>query len=118
MNGARRDGPCTAQAGLLIDAGAIVEAHSALAKARELAEAHGLTELLAWNAYWYVEAGLVSGDWERATAAGLEALELAERNGYQRAAVRTLFALVPIAGARADLELLERAREWFAAQGL
>ena len=89
-----------------------------LAGAAQLAQAHGLTELIAWNGYWRAEVGLASGAWDAATAASLGAIELAERNAYHRAAVRTWFVLVPIAAARGDVELLRRARDWFATQGL
>jgi class 3 adenylate cyclase/predicted ATPase len=106
------------QAALLIDHGSIDDALAVLAGAFELAQAHGLTELLAWNGYWQVEASLVSGAWTEASTAGFDAIAVAEPHAYHRAAVRTWFALVPIAGARRDREVLAHARAWFDAQEL
>jgi class 3 adenylate cyclase len=106
------------QAALMIARAAYGDALAVLDDAAQLAEAHGLTELLAWNHYWRVEAGLASGDWEGAVGSGLDAVDLAEENAYHRAAVRSWFALVPIAGARDDRSLLGRARDWFVARGL
>lgn len=105
-------------AGLLTERGAYEDALQLLDRAAELAEARGLTELLVWNGYARVEAGLVSGEWDAAVEAGLHAVDLGERNSYHRAVVRTWFAIVPIAGARRDVAVLARASDWFAAHGL
>jgi hypothetical protein len=94
------------------------QASVVLRRGGELAEAHGLNELLGWNAYTHVENGLVSGAWDDAVAAAAAAHELAERQAHSRVAVRTWFALVPILGARGELGALRSARDWFAAQGL
>jgi class 3 adenylate cyclase/tetratricopeptide (TPR) repeat protein len=102
----------------LIAGAEVAAARPLLDRAAELAEARGLTERLAWDGYAHAEAGLVSGDWDDAMEAGLRAIELGLRNSYHRAVVRTWFALVPIAGARGDVALLERARDWLAEQGL
>jgi class 3 adenylate cyclase/tetratricopeptide (TPR) repeat protein len=91
------------------------EASAALSRAAEIAEAHGLSEELAWVAYVRVEFALVRGSWEEARRAALSALDAADRGAYHRVQVRTWFALSPIALAQQDTELLERARRWFAA---
>ena len=74
-----------------------------------LLQAHGLTEL---HRVERLLAGRgrarVRGLGRTRVAAGRAAIELGERNGYHRAAVRTWFALLPIAGARGDFELLLR----------
>lgn len=106
------------QAAVLTESGNVEEALALLGESGTLAEAHGLTEHLVWNDYSLVEVGLVSGDWDTAIAAGQAAVELGERNGYHRATIRSWFALLPIAGARGDFELLSKARNWFGAQGL
>ncbi len=103
---------------LLVGRGCFPEAAEALARGAEVAEAHDLKELLGWNTYTRVESGLVSGAWDEATAAALAAIEAAEQNAHHRVVVRTWSALVPILGARGDRPLLERARDWYAAQGL
>lgn len=57
--------------------------------------------------------GLASGDWDGALAAGRDALDTAEAGSFHRAAARTWFALLPVAAARRQLELLERAAAWY-----
>lgn len=84
-----------------------------LARAAFLAEAHGLTEEIAWNEYSRVEIGLLLGDWDAALESGQQALDLADRNAYHRVQVRTWFALSPIAVARERRDLLGRAFRWF-----
>jgi tetratricopeptide (TPR) repeat protein len=83
------------------------------AHATGIAEAHGLTEEGAWNDYARVEIGLLLGDWDAATDAGLRALDLADRNAYHRAQARIWIALTPIASATGRRDLLERAGKWF-----
>jgi class 3 adenylate cyclase/tetratricopeptide (TPR) repeat protein len=78
-----------------------------------IAEAHGLTEESAWNDYGRVEIGLLLGDWDEATDAGVQALDLADRNAYHRVQARVWIALTPIASAVGRWELLERAGTWF-----
>ena len=77
-----------------------------------LCEAHGLREGLAWSHHVDVEIGLVSGDWDGAVASARHALEVGARNGYDRAVVRTWSALLPIAAARRDNELLREGHVW------
>jgi hypothetical protein len=90
-----------------------VAAGSLLREAAVLAEARGLNAQRSWIAYAQTVAALVDGDWDPGTAAALEGIGIAERHGYDRAAVRTWFALTPMAEARLDRELLEHARAWF-----
>jgi class 3 adenylate cyclase/tetratricopeptide (TPR) repeat protein len=89
------------------------ETWSILDQATELAEAHGLTERLAWLDYERTEAGLVSGRWDLALETGLRAIELGERNAYHRPVVRNWFTLLPIAQARGMQQLVERIHRWF-----
>jgi class 3 adenylate cyclase/tetratricopeptide (TPR) repeat protein len=82
--------------------------------ATEIAEAHGLSEELAWIDYARAEAGLVAGNWGRAWEASRRGIDLAERHAYHRAEVRTWFVLTPMALARARHDVLEHADRWFA----
>jgi class 3 adenylate cyclase/tetratricopeptide (TPR) repeat protein len=84
-----------------------------LDQAAEVAEAHGLREEAAWIDYCRSETGFVSGEWERASEAGLRVIEVAERNAYHRAAVRTWFVLTAIAFAQDRRDILEHAHRWF-----
>jgi hypothetical protein len=59
------------------------------------------------------EAAFITGDWNRAIAAGLHALDLAESNAYRRLAVRTIHVLVPIGAVRGERLLLERAAAFY-----
>ena len=88
------------------------EASAALDRAGDLCLARGLTEELAWTNYARVELRLLAGAWDEAVAAGLDALGLAEPNGYRRAAIRTYYALLPIAAARGEDELVRRAYQF------
>jgi hypothetical protein len=72
---------------MLIEDG-VDEAWPLLDRATEVAQAHGLSEQMAWTDYAWAEAGFLSGDWDRAWEAGLDAIEVAERNAYHRAVVR------------------------------
>jgi class 3 adenylate cyclase/tetratricopeptide (TPR) repeat protein len=78
----------------------------------QLAQAHGLTEEIAWTDYARAEAELVSGDWDQAWKRGLSALGLAESNAYHRVAVRSWFTLCPIAAAQGRTDVLDRAQRW------
>ncbi len=89
------------------------EAWPLLDEAAKVAEAHGLREQTAWIDSARAEAGFVSGDWDRAWEVGLRTIEVAERNAYHRAAVRTWFVLVAIAHARDRRDVLEHADRWF-----
>jgi hypothetical protein len=82
---------------------------SELERAGELAEARGLLDEAAWVDYERTEACLVTGDWDDAIATGLRAIETAETRDLFRIAVRTWFALRPIARARGRKDLIERA---------
>lgn len=99
------------QAQLLLDDHA-ERSSELLDRAAELAEAHGLTEEIAWTDYARAEGGLVLGNWDRAWDAGLRALGVAERNAYHRVAVRTWFVLSAMAVARRRSDVLERAKRW------
>ena len=55
---------------------------------------------VAWVDYDRTEAHLVAGSWDDAIDAGLRAVEAAEARNLFQIAVRTWFALRPIAQAR------------------
>ncbi len=93
------------------------EAVAILLGTREVAIAHGLTERLGWVDHALCESHLGGGDWARGIEAGLIGLDLAERHGYARIAVRSLASLLPMASLRSDLTVLERARHWFESFG-
>jgi class 3 adenylate cyclase len=82
---------------------------SEVERAAELAEARGLVDELAWVDYDRTEAHLVAGSWDDAIEVGLRAIEAAESRALFRIAVRTWFALRPIARARGRTDLIERA---------
>ena len=84
-------------------------------EAEEIARRLGRQEDLAWIDYLRAEAGLVSGDWDSALVAGLRGVELGERNSYHRAVVRTWHALLPIADARGERAIIDRAFAWYTA---
>jgi class 3 adenylate cyclase/tetratricopeptide (TPR) repeat protein len=88
------------------------EAATLVGRAIELCEARGLREGLAWSHYVAVEMGLASGDWDGAVASAQQALEIGIRNGYDRAVVRTWSAVLPIAAARGDADLLRNGHVW------
>jgi hypothetical protein len=83
-------------------------------QAQAISEARGLSERLAWIGQVRCELELEAGGWGLAWAEGIRALDLAAAKGYDRVAVRTWFALTPIAAARRDDELLHQAAAWFA----
>jgi hypothetical protein len=83
-----------------------------LDEAETLAEARGLAEQLAWIGLARTATALKDGAWDAGVAAAHAGLDLAERFGYDRAAVRTWFALTPLADARGDRATLERAAMW------
>ena len=83
-----------------------------LDEAETLAEARGLAEQLAWIGLARTATALKDGAWDAGVAAAHAGLDLAERFGYDRAAVRTWFALTPMADARGDRATLERAAMW------
>ncbi len=79
-----------------------------------MAEARGLSERLCWIGLIRASRALRGGDWDAGVAAARAGLELAVRFRYDRAAVRTWFALTPMADARGDRATLEWAAAWFA----
>ncbi len=81
-----------------------------------LADAHGQTESRAWLAQTRAHRAFVTGDWDRAVEQALLALDLGEADSYHRVVVRTWFVLSPIAAARGDTAILERAASWFEAR--
>lgn len=84
-----------------------------LAEAVELAQAHALTEEVAWASYAATEVQFVLGDWDAAWRSGLEALEIAEAHDYHRPIVRTWSVLTAMAHAQGRVAELERAHDWF-----
>jgi len=99
-------------AGTFIDDEA-AKAFAPLLRGRDVAMAHGYTEDIGWTHYLESEAAFVSGDWQRALAAGLNAIDLGEANAYLRLTVRTLHVLIPIATVRGDRQIIERAARWY-----
>ena len=92
------------------------EAADLLAQALQLAEAHGLTEEVAWCHYASAEVALITGDWDAAWQNGLRALEIGEGRAYHRPIVRTWFALTAIAHAQGRTDEMVRAFAWFDAR--
>lgn len=84
-----------------------------LDQAAEIATSHGLDEALGWASYARSEISLGRGLWDLAVDAGLRAIELGERHGYDRIVVRTWHVLGPIAAAREDRAMLRRAAAWY-----
>ena len=84
-----------------------------LEPARELTLARGFVERLGWIDQVIAEAALGSGDWDLAIDAGLRAVELGERHGYDRISVRSWSALLPAASLRGQIGVLEHAATWF-----
>lgn len=84
-----------------------------LAGSADVAAAHGLREQLGWAEYTRAEIGMMLGEWGVADAAARRAIVLAETYAYTRVAVRTWFALAPMADARGDRLTLERAARYF-----
>lgn len=84
-----------------------------LEPARELTLARGFVERLGWIDQVIAEAALGSGDWDSAIDAGLRAVELGERHGYDRISVRSWSALLPVASLRGQIGVLEHAATWF-----
>jgi class 3 adenylate cyclase/tetratricopeptide (TPR) repeat protein len=82
---------------------------SELERSGELAEARGLVDEAAWVDYGRTEAHLAAGSWDDAIVVGLRAVEAADARNVFRIAVRTWFALRPIARARGRTDLIERA---------
>ncbi|HEY8107902.1 MAG TPA: adenylate/guanylate cyclase domain-containing protein [Gaiellaceae bacterium] len=80
-----------------------------LGAAAELAEARGLVAEAVWVDFEHAEVHLVAGTWDDALAFGLRAIDAAEERSLSRLAVRTWFALRPIAQARRRADLIERA---------
>jgi class 3 adenylate cyclase len=86
-----------------------------LDEAATLADARGLNEELAWIGLARTSIALRDGEWDTGVAAALAGLDIADRFGYDRAAVRTWSALTPMAEARGDRPTLVRAATWFEA---
>jgi len=89
------------------------EAADHLVEALQLAEAHGLTEQVAWCHYASTEVAFITGDWDAAWGSGLRALEISEQHAYHRSIVRTWFALTAIAHAQRRTDEMARAFAWF-----
>jgi class 3 adenylate cyclase/tetratricopeptide (TPR) repeat protein len=85
-------------------------------RALEIAHRRGQEEDVCWIEYTRAEAAFASGDWDEAHASGMRAVELGERNSYDRAVVRTLHVLLPIATARGQREIVERSFLWHKAR--
>ena len=90
------------------------EAFALVDRAREIATGRGFTEDLGWLNYLESEAAFITGDWDRAVAAGTRAMDMGEANAYRRLTVRTIHVMVPIAAARGNREMLERVARWYA----
>jgi class 3 adenylate cyclase/tetratricopeptide (TPR) repeat protein len=88
-----------------------------LARAADLAKAHGLVEQAAWCDYVLAETGLGAGRWDEAIDSGLRAIAVGEERGFSRLVYRDWFVLLPIGLARGREDLLRRARPAFPAWG-
>jgi len=89
----------------------------AVTRLATFAGAYELDEPGAWANYYRSEVEFVRGDWDRALASGLQAIELGESRSYHRVAARTWFVVVPMAAARGDRATLERAVAWYRHRG-
>jgi hypothetical protein len=113
-----RNDPLTEVRARIVVAGYSMESRPAdvpdiLEPARELALARGFVERLGWIDQVTAEAALGSGDWDTAVDAGLRAVELGERHGYDRISVRSWTALLPAASLRGMTRVLEHGAAWF-----
>ncbi|MDX6407853.1 MAG: hypothetical protein QOE13_924 [Gaiellaceae bacterium] len=84
--------------------------------AAEISDAHGLVENGAWCHYARAETYFESGRWDEATDSALAAVEIAERHGFDRVAVRSWFVLLPLARARGRDDLVGRGARFFHAR--
>ena len=84
-----------------------------MARAREMAVAHGLVEDVGWTAYFESEAWFVAGEWDRAIAAGMQAIDIGEANAYHRLTVRAVHVAAAIASVRGTRALVERAQRFY-----
>jgi hypothetical protein len=85
----------------------------AIAPWQAMADDHRLREAACWLDYLRAEAGLVLGDWTAVVEAGERVLDVGTAHGFDRATVRTLHCLVPVAARRGDRALLARCSAWF-----
>ena len=85
---------------------------AAMADAGDLARAHGQLEQAGWCDYARCEQLWVVGRWDEALKVGMSAVDLAERNGYERLAFRTYVVLLPLAAARGDPAPADRYVAW------
>ncbi len=90
-----------------------LDALTPLKEAREIAVARGFTEDAGWADYVESEAAFVIGDWNRAVDAGRRAMDVGQHNAYWRLTVRAVHVMVPIAAARGDRHMLERAAGFY-----
>jgi hypothetical protein len=77
--------------------------------AGRLAEARGLVDQAVWVDYDRSEVYLAGGRWKDAIEVGLRAVGMSESRNLSRIAIRTWFALRPIALARRRADLIEHA---------
>ncbi|HET7676688.1 MAG TPA: adenylate/guanylate cyclase domain-containing protein [Candidatus Limnocylindrales bacterium] len=98
--------------GFLLD-GRFAELEERVAAAARLADARGLSESVAWAEFTRAEAALASGEWDAALEHGFAALDVAERHGYARVAVRTWSVLGSILKLREHRAGLARMAAWF-----
>ena len=89
------------------------ETFDLLARARELALAYGRTDDVGWTYMFEAESAFVTGDWDRAVAAGKRSMDIGESNAYLRLTVRNIHVMVPIAAVRGDMTMLERAASFY-----
>jgi hypothetical protein len=85
----------------------------ALEQAGDVARARGLTEEAGWIDNQTCETLWLVGDWDASVDVGLRAVDVAERNAYQRLAFRTFVILLPLAAARGDRGLVGRFDHWW-----
>ena len=90
--------------------------HAAADAVAPLIEAHRLHEDACWLDMAHAEADLLLGTWDDALDRGSRVLDVGTRRGFNRAVVRTLFCVVPVAGRRGDRAFLEQALGWYDAR--
>jgi len=112
-DGSRAVRALRAQASVLVD-DRHAEVWPLADRAEDVARRRGGEEDVAWVDYLRAETGFVSGDWQSALECGLRAVGLGERYAYHRVVVRTWHALLPIAEARGERDLIRRAAAWYA----
>lgn len=88
------------------------EAVSVIEEAAGVANAHGLIEQAGWCEMTRAEMLWVLGRWPEAMETARGAVDLAERNAYERLAFRTYVVMLPLAAALRIPSVADRFRAW------